>query len=219
MALSANSVFEVQQAGSDTNGGGFVTGAAGTDFSLITTNRPNGGTDGSSALAVAVGTTTITCADAQFTTAIVGNIVYFAGGTGSITGCWRQVTARASSTSITIDSLIAASTGMTMNIGGALASPALASSIAAVSGQIIYVKYNASVYAITSASTNVVNGCPLLNPGVSMIGYDTTRTGTNDDSNRPTLQAQVSTATIVQTSTGTGTQAAANLIVDGNSGG
>ena len=33
MALSANSVFEVRTAGNDTNGGGFVTGAAGTDYS------------------------------------------------------------------------------------------------------------------------------------------------------------------------------------------
>ena len=33
MALAAASVVEVRTAGNDTNGGGFVTGASGTDFS------------------------------------------------------------------------------------------------------------------------------------------------------------------------------------------
>ena len=33
MALSANTVFEVEYAGADSNGGGFVTGSGGTDYS------------------------------------------------------------------------------------------------------------------------------------------------------------------------------------------
>lgn len=33
MALSSATVFEVRTTGADTNGGGFVAGAAGTDYS------------------------------------------------------------------------------------------------------------------------------------------------------------------------------------------
>jgi hypothetical protein len=219
MALSANTVFEVRQAGNDTNGGGFVTGAAGTDYSQQNAKNVNGGTDGSSVLAVATGTTTITCADALFGTTIVGNIVYFSGGTGSIAGVWRQVTARASATSITIDLLIAASTGMTMNVGGALAGVGQASAIAAVSGQIVYVKYSATPYAITSATGGVAAGGAIVNAGMTLIGYNTTRTLANADALRPTLQAQVSTCTLVTTTGTTGSQTILNLIVDGNSGG
>lgn len=212
MSLSVNSVFEVQTGGSDTNGGGFVTGSTGTDFSLIATARPNGGTNGSSVLGVANGTTSFICADAQFTAAIVGNILYFAGGTGSITPVWRQVMSRTNTTTIVLDAAIAASTGMTMNIGGALASPAVACANN-VDGNIIYVKYNVTPFAITSASLNVSGGCLRnLNYYSAIVGYDSTRTVNNRDTNRPTLQANgIASASIVEV-----VRVIANIIVDGN---
>lgn len=211
MALSANSVFEVRVLGTDTNGGGFVTGAAGTDYSQQ--NGKNTATaDISTTDAVANGTTTITSATAVFGTTIVGNIIYFSGGTGSIVGTWRQVTARASATSITIDSLIAASTGMTMNIGGALASPGQAAAIAAVGGQVIFIQ--AGTYTITTVTNNISGGCLSPGSGVKVVGYTATRTVLNTDA-RPTLilAAALSTATIV----GAATCLVYNLILDGNS--
>lgn len=211
MALSANSVFEVRTTGSDTNGGGFVTGASGTDYSQQDAAN-SAGSDISTTDAVAVGSTTITSATANFGTSIVGNIVYFAGGTGSITGCWRQVTARASTTSITIDASIAASTGMTMNIGGALASLGQAGGVGLVSGNIIHVK--AGTYTIASATTNIATGCFASTLSILNIsGYQTTR---GDLGTAPLLQASgISTFVIISS---TGAEASiANIDVDGAS--
>lgn len=214
MALSASSVFEVRFPGSDTNGGGFVTGAAGTDYSQQD-NKNTAGADISTADGVANGTTTFTSATANFGTTIVGNIVYFQGGTGAIAATWRQVTARASTTSITIDASIAASTGMTMNIGGALASPGQAAAIATVATQTIYVKYNVSPYLITSASTNVAAGCVSFANSKVLVGYDTTRTLINTDTNRPTLKASGISTAIIVTGANNNTTVFRNLIVDG----
>jgi len=63
-AISVNSVFEVRTAGNDTNGGGFVTGAAGTDYSQQDANNTVGA-DISTTDAVAAGTTTITSITAR----------------------------------------------------------------------------------------------------------------------------------------------------------
>ena len=193
MALASATVWEVRTAGNDTNGGGFVTGASGSDWSQQDAARTGADvTDISVTDAVAAGTTTITSATANFDTTIVGNIVYFEGGTGAIAAVWRQVTARASSTSITIDAAIASSTGMTMNIGGALASPGMAGA-SAVSGNTIYIK--AGTYTITSASTNISGGCFAATTSKIIEGYQTTR---GDLGTKPLLQASgISTFTLV----------------------
>jgi hypothetical protein len=167
MAISAKAVWEVRPSGSgasDTNGGGFVSDNTGTDFSQQD-SKNTVGSNISTTDAVANGTTTITSATASFTSAIVGNIFYFAGGSASITGQWRHVTAFTNSTTITIDTAIAASTGMTMNIGGALAT--LTQAIAnLVTGNIVHIK--AGTYTQTAAITF---------PSVSatIIGYQTAR--------------------------------------------
>jgi len=83
MALASATVWEVRTAGNDTNGGGFVTGASGSDWSQQDAARTGADvTDISVTDAVAAGTTTITSATANFDTTIVGNIVYFEGGRG-----------------------------------------------------------------------------------------------------------------------------------------
>jgi hypothetical protein len=167
--ISGSTVWEVRPTvGNDTNGGGFVTGASGTDFSQQNAKN-SGGNNSSETDAVAVGTTTITSATASFTAAIVGNIVFFSGGTGTITAQWRQVATFVNGTTITIDASIAASTGMTMNIGGALATPAQAYTNA-ISSNTIWGKATAS-YTVTSAQTLAgQNGQP-----ITFIGYTTTR--------------------------------------------
>src|SRR3989344_4039153 len=121
MALSANTIFEVRTSGSDTNGGGFVTGASGTDWSQQNAAQ-YAVTDG-----VTAGTTTITSATANFGTDVVGNIMYVEGGTGAVAAGFYQITARASSTSITVDRStgLTAGRGVTFNIGGALANPGI----------------------------------------------------------------------------------------------
>lgn len=195
MAISANAVFEVHTGGNDTNGGGFVAGT-GTDYSLVDGKRT--GTDVtniSTTDAVANGTTTITSATGNFTSALVGNVIYLSGGTGSIAAIRKQVISVTNATTIVVDNgNIAASTGMTMNIGGALLSPAIAASVATVAGQIVYIKNG--TYSITTASTNVAAGCISATSGVLWIGYGTNRTTSNTDT-RPILQlSSVSSATI-----------------------
>lgn len=213
MALSANSVVEVRTAGNDTNGGGFVTGAAGTDYSQQDAKRTATGADDSTTDAVAIGTTTITSATAVFGTTIVGNIVYLQGGTGSLAAGWYQVTARASTTSITVDRNVAAGTGITMNIGGALASLGMAGGYGLVSGGRIFVK-NDGTYTIASATANIATGCFSSSLTILTIeGYLTTR---GDLGTPPLLQASGISTFVVITLTGASPQAV-NLSVDGAS--
>jgi hypothetical protein len=72
-------------------------------------------------------TTTITSSSANFTSALLGNLIYLTIGAGScssgtVTTQWREVTAVGSTTSITVDQAPSGSpntcTGVTMNIGG-----------------------------------------------------------------------------------------------------
>lgn len=191
MALSGNTVWEVRTAGTDTNGGAFVIGASGTDYSQQDAKN-TAGSNISTADAVANGTTTITSATASFTSAIVGNIVYFQGGTGAIAAVWRQVTVFTNSTTITIDATIASSTGMTMNIGGALASLGIVG-VSIVSGNIVYIK--AGTYTISSATPNVSGGCYDSTGFTILEGYQTTR---GDRGTPPLFQASgISTFTII----------------------
>jgi len=189
-AISSNTAWEVRTVSSDTNGGGFVQGATGTDMSQFNNKNAAACSSCQSATvnisttdAVAIGTTTITSITGNFSAAIVGNIVEFSGGTGSITAVWKQVTAFTNATTITIDSSIAASTGMTMNIGGALAT--IGKALAVMTAQnIIFVKATAT-YSIT-ANLTLANQFTPTNaaPPNQLIGYTTSRT----DTGRATIQ-------------------------------
>lgn len=167
---------------------------------------------------VTAGTTTITSATAAFGTDVVGNLIYVSGGTGSITAGWYQIVTRTNSTTITVDRStgLSAGTGVTLHIGGALASPGQAGAIM-VSGNDLWIK--SGTYSITSASLNVSGGC--LNPPGNastanttvVSGYQTTR---GDNGARPTLQASgISTFTLIDIQNN-GTLVY-NLILDGAS--
>jgi len=301
MAISSSSVFECRVAGSDTNGGGFVTGSGGADFSQqnsknttnqgTTTQGNNGGSITSGATTVIVtsaaalygaqqallatplvgdwikidseimkvtavstntltitraqlgtsaashtdgatvtnisnvsttdlvtaSSTTITSAAAFFSANAVGNIIYIAGGTGTITAGWYQITAVGTSspnTTATVDRStgLSAGTGATMNIGGALLSPAVAAA-QVVKGMIVFLKQAGSVFSITTASTNVAGGCiGALATACTFIGYTSNRSFGNTDT-APTIQVNVSTATI-SSATAVNWN---NIIFDGNS--
>jgi len=182
MALSANTVWEVRTAGLDTNGGGFVTGASGSDYSQQDAKN-SGGADGSTTDAVANGTTTITSATANFGTTIVGNIIYLQGGSGGLAAGWYEVTARASTTSITIDRNVAAGTGITMNIGGALITIGQALTNMTVAEHICYVKVG--TYNLTTALATSVGGATFFNS--RLTGYNTTRGDAPTGASRPTI--------------------------------
>ena len=174
MAKGATSVWEVRpSAGSDTNGGAYdasISGA-GTDYSQQNSAQV-AVTDG-----VTAGSTTVTSATAGFTSAMIGNAVYISGGTGAVTADRYFITAVASATSITVDRStgLTAGTGVTLNVGGALATWAeLESSRGRVASNVGWVKagtYNLGT-GITLSSTG--NSLPNAAPDAT-IGYTTTR--------------------------------------------
>lgn len=216
MAISANTVFEVRTGGSDLNGGGFVTGASGTDYSQQNGSNTTGNNI-STTDAKSNNTTTITSALGSFNASIVGNIVYFQGGTGAIAAQWRQVTAFTNGTSIVIDTAIASSTAMTMNIGGALKTPGQVAGLI-VAGNIAFFQNvgadGASVFSITSTTSNTSSGVIAAGAAGFFQGYTSTRSLGNTDA-RPTFQLNVSSATLfVSGNTGLVIQ---GIICDGNS--
>jgi hypothetical protein len=204
-ALPSTTVFEVRSGSSDTNGGGWDTAGTGADMSQFANANAAGCTSCQSSTAnlsttdaVASGTT-ITSATAAFTSAITGNIIYLAGGSGSLAAGWYRA-AYVSATSITVDRTVASGSGITMKIGGALASPGQASAIG-VSGSTAYVLNTgtdgSTIYNITAAAGS---GGP-LNAAVYMTfqGYTTNRTLGNTDP-RPQLRINASSVTIVTSS-------------------
>ena len=176
MALSATTVWEVQTGGSDTNGGGFKTGASGTDWTQQTAAQYSV-TD-----AVTNGTTTITSATASFGTDVVGNVLYIAGGTGSIVAARYEIVSRTNSTTIVVDRStgLSAGTGATLKIGGALQTLATLEA-SNVAGNKAWIK--SGTYTLTSKVTLAITG-DATNGSVLWQGYQTTRgdnTGTQPD--------------------------------------
>ena len=213
MALSVNTVLEVRTVGSDTNGGGFVTGSSGTDWSQQTSPQYSV-TDG-----VTAGTTTITSATANFGTDVVGNLIYVQGGTGSVTAGWYQITSRTNATTIVVDRStgLTAGTGVTLKIGGALATPGLAASLMTVSGMKAYIK--SGTYNLSTATPGA--GGPIqFASSISAIieGYQTTRgdrTGTTPIISWASVSAPGAQTFIVNRN-GVANQIVMNITVDGN---
>lgn len=208
MALAAGLVIEVQNGGASTNGGGFVTGSSGTDFST------QAGTQYSVTDGVTAGTTAVTSATANFGTDVVGNLVYVQGGTATLTAVWRQITARVSNLQITVDAAtgLGASTGVTLHIGGALDSLGTAGQLTPVSGNIIFIK-QASTYSISSATANASGGTISTANAILIVGYTSTRTVSNTDT-KPTLQFSATTITMFPTTANA--IVSYNVIYDGN---
>lgn len=181
-ALPVGSTWEVRPTvGTNTNGGGFVLGASGTDMSQFNNKNAAACSSCQSATinisttdAVANGTTTVTSATGNFSAAIVGNILNFSGGTGSLASGWYQVVTFTNSTTIVLDRAIAAGTGITMNIGGALSTIAQAVTNK-VQGNTIYVKATGA-YTVTTTQNLVAGDGGTGDTATTFIGYTSTRT-------------------------------------------
>ncbi len=166
MALAITTAWDVRTGGNDTNGGGFVPGSSGTDWTHQ--NGPQYSvTDG-----VTAGSTTITSATAAFGTDVVGNVMYVQGGTGSVTAGWYQIVTRTNATTVVVDRAtgLTAGTGVTLHIGGAFItiSQALAS---AVTNNRINVK--SGTYTVTAALAIATGGDAAGGPLV-IEGYGST---------------------------------------------
>jgi len=185
-AIAATTVWEVRTTGSATNGGGYdsVLGTAGSGVDYSNQQDPQ---ESYTTLTAAQSSTTVTCSGADtFAAGIVGNIIYIASGTNFTAG-WYQVTARTSSTSITVDTAPAttgAGSSGVGNMGGAVDHPNTIST-KVVAGNTIYiaggtyVKVGANTYVL-NLTISGTNGSAIIN----WIGYisGTARTeATGDD--------------------------------------
>ena len=214
-ALSASTVWEVRPSGADTNGGGFVSGASGTDYSQQDSAQFSGtdlaSTNGTSA------SPTVTSATHNFASTDVGNIIQITAGTSWTTGFYQIVSVN--SNAATLDRVCGSSaslSGGTWAEGGALASIGKCGS-GFVSGNILYINNaGATVYSITSATYNISNGCFGPTAYGSIIGYATNRTITNTDA-QPTLQLNVASGIMFGPTAGGSGIRIYNLTLDGNS--
>lgn len=189
MAIASNTIWECATTGLATNGGGFVPGSGGTDYSLQ--DLPVLAlTDVAIASNVA---TNITSAIGGFTAAMVGNIVYLTGGSGGTLATQRrQITAFVDANTLTLDQApapTAAMTGVTARIGGALSGPwdvcsSAAGSSDAVAGNTIMVREGTYNRTAIWGCKNI--GATLLLP-VKIVGYPTGQRNPNiiTLSNRP----------------------------------
>lgn len=175
MTISANTVWEVRKTGSDSNGGGFVAGSSGTDFSQQDAAQY------SVADAVTAGTATVTSATANFGTDTAGNIVMISGGTGTLAAGWYQVISRTNATTIVVDRTIAASVGATLKLGGALLTFNQLSALFTTNHKAFIKLGTYSEHSITfNAGTVPTFSAPIAR----VIGYGAVR----GDTGRPTFQ-------------------------------
>lgn len=174
-ALSASTVWEIRQAGSSANGGGYTSG--GTDYSM-----QNAAQLSLTDLAAAGGSGVITSVTGGFTSAMVGNIMHITTtGTGAhfVIGFY-EITAYTSGNSVTVDrdpTTGGAGVAGTCAVGGALAAIGNLGSntagLGAIAGNTIYVKADAN-YSIGATDTFAVVGT--VGSPVAIIGYKTSRT-------------------------------------------
>lgn len=181
MALANTGIIEVRTTGSDNNGGGFNSAAAGTDWSQQTAAQQ--AFNGSTTTAHTAGiTNVIILTGVTGQASDVGNYLNITGGTGFTVGIY-EITAQ-SSTTWTLDrnATTGVSSGMTGNMGGCFATISKALAIMTVTGMQCYVKATATYSISTGLSTPSGNSAAL---GICrLIGYTTTR----GDGLQPTIQ-------------------------------
>ena len=188
MSLPSTTVFEVRPgAGSATNGGGFVPGSSGTDWSQQNAAQYNVA-DG-----VLNSTTTVTSGTAAFGTDVVGNIAYIA-------GAWYQIVSRTNATTIVVDRATGTASGQTIKIGGALdlcvtAEPLL------TAGMTLWLKYG-TTQTITVKLTLTVSGDSTNGP-ITWNGYDVTRG--DHTTNQPLITTSTNNSDLLMLATAGGT--------------
>lgn len=155
-------------------------------------------------------TTTFTSAAHPVGKNFVGNVINVTSGTNFTVQ--RVAVVSTAGTTATCDKSLgtAAASGGNGKLGGALISPALAASVATITGNTIWIQTGA--YTVSSASTNVANGCVLIGAINDRIeGYGTVR---GDLGTAPVLTASgISGATVMAMSNG-GACLIRNITVD-----
>ena len=216
MAFAATVEWEVRNGGNDANGGGFdpTSGTPGTDYS----QQDAAQITYTDLVIDATTNTDCTSAGNPFTAAHVGNIVNITSGTGFTVQRVQvmSVTAGVARMDKSLGTL--SSTGGNGKLGGGFASPGACGGLL-VAGNIMWIKYHATDYSLTSTSNNVSNGRVSLPSGsatapVLMRGYDTAHG--DETANRPTLKWGVNAGGSYIVSCGVSYNYLENLILNGN---
>lgn len=207
MALSNATVFEVRTTGSDNNGGGFVTGSGGTDYSQQTAAQQNFNGTTITASDVSIGST-LTLAGVTADATWVGNLLNITGGTNFTVGVYQILSQTGSTITLDRNATTAAGAAMTGNMGGCFATIGKAVGLMSVTGMITYVKATATYSISTGIAT--VSGINTALGVNRIIGYTTTR----GDLGRPTIQT---TAAVNAYTDANGGHRLENFIVDNNS--
>lgn len=207
-SLPTTTVWEVEIGASDSNAGCFDSSkvGTGTDYS-----QQAGAQYSFADLVIGATTTNVTSVSHVFVTADIGNCMFISAGSGFTVGRY-EITALNGAAAVLDRSVgTATSSGGTWVEGGALLTVGLADS-STVGGNIVFVKYNATPFGITTATAG--SGGP-LSASTAMIfqSYATTRTVPNADANRAIIQNQASTITAAS---GSGTLSI-GFVFDGNS--
>ena len=208
MALSSAIVIEVRTTGSDNNGGGFKTGATGTDRS-----QQNGAFATLTAASVVHTTTTqinVSLGDFTVSAADVGNLLQITGGTAT-PGFYEITVVDVPNNRWTMDRSVGTAAQTVIGaMGGALLTLGKAGSAPLVDNNKIWIK--AGTYLITSATINIAGGCFSKTVGVFIEGYNTAR---GDLGTKPLLQASGITAFTFILNTGNSANTVTNLKIDG----
>lgn len=196
MAISAACVWEIRQnaTAANVNGGGFVTGATGVDYSQQATAQYNL-TGIASAGAGNVVLSAAAAAD------MVGNIAHVISGTNYTTG-WFEITSVSVGVSITFGTNVAGasiSTGVgasgVINIGGALSLANTDDATAlkqAQPGNKIY--WKSGTYALGQAISGLTSTTLGSSP-IKVIGYNSARDDKPTVTNMPAITASSNTTT------------------------
>lgn len=208
-ALPAATVWEVRPTnGVDTNGGGFVTGASGTDFS-----QQNAAQYTFADLASTNGTTSpciVSSASHSFVAADVGNVMQITAGTSWTTGFYEIVSVASNNATLDRACGSAASiSGGTYAVGGALKTLTKMNG-AMVAGNISWVKAESTITTTSTITINFANGTSGTMPAIN--GYTSSR----GDGGQVTIQASASTSGNILTLSSAGVTLA-NFVVDCNS--
>lgn len=163
-ALPTATTWELRTAGSDSNGGCYVTGSTGTDFS-----QQNSAQYTFTDLVLAT-TTTMTSVSHLFVATDVGNCIHITAGTGFTTGFYQILSISTGIATVDRAAGTMGSTGGTFAVGGAVLVPSTVNANA-TGGNQVYVK--AGTYTFTTTMVISLDSNKL--PAFRWIGYTTTR--------------------------------------------
>ncbi len=208
MAISALAQFEVRTTGVDTNGGGFVAGATGTDFS----QQDAAQSSGTDLVVDATLNTKVTSATHNFVAADVGNLIQITAGAGWTTGFYQVLSVASNAATLDRSPAATSTTGGTWALGGGLATIAKALT-GWVAQNIIWVKKGTYTRTTQLALTGT-NASPNQSPDM-ILGYNVSHGDNPIGSDRPTLKWTAAVDGLVPQN-GELNLIVAHFIVDGN---